>query len=374
MGPAKGNGSDDAKQELAYTKILTRPTKQAKIVAIKEASEKVNKKTELKIGSDSKTCIDGLTVNLHKWEDRGYIGIANSKEFQATTAVLRARKALTSLQWVKGHAGIEGNEKANELANEGRLKTVSDNIELSIEKSVWVTGAKLDSITQLLATKAMWTMALDCRATRSRVGRAKWCVKEINDFSRPFRYFLWMTIYNGYKVGDYWRNIPTMEHCAECHHCRCDESMEHILLECEAHGQAKIWELTEWIAPDFGTILSCGLLKVKDPEGKYMQGDSRLYRILISESAHLIWKLRCNRVINGKADFLETEIENRWWRTIQSRLKLDCLLTSNKFGKGSLSKRLVEKTWEEVLAGKDNLPDCWIREDGVLVGIQTGKG
>ncbi|KAE9398233.1 hypothetical protein BT96DRAFT_940360 [Gymnopus androsaceus JB14] len=53
---------------------------------------------------------------------------------------------------------------------------------------------------------------------------------------------------------------------------------------------------------------------------------------------------------------------------------VDCLLTLKRFGKSGLSKQLVEKTWEEVLAGKDNLLDCWIREDGVLVGIRTGNG
>ncbi|KAJ3720505.1 hypothetical protein C8R42DRAFT_582782, partial [Lentinula raphanica] len=32
--------------------------------------------------------------------------------------------------------------------------------------------------------------------------------------------------------------------------------------------------------------------------GKIPLGDSRLYQIVVSESAHLIWKLRNERVIN----------------------------------------------------------------------------
>ncbi|KAE9405070.1 hypothetical protein BT96DRAFT_1068610 [Gymnopus androsaceus JB14] len=82
-------------------------------------------------------------------------------------------------------------------------------------------------------------------------------------------------------------------------------SMEHLLLECEASGQARVWQLAEepwsqketgWISPDFGTILGCALIIIKDSEGKHKTRDSRLYRMLVSESTHLIWKMRCDRV------------------------------------------------------------------------------
>lgn len=36
------------------------------------------------------------------------------------------------------------------------------------------------------------------------------------DFSMSVRYFLWMIIHDGYKVGHYWDNIPTTE-AAEVH-------------------------------------------------------------------------------------------------------------------------------------------------------------
>jgi hypothetical protein len=64
----------------------------------------------------------------------------------------------------------------------------------------------------------------------------------------------------------------------------------------------------------------------KTKEGKPQQGKNRLYRILMSESAFLIWKLRCERRItkedNPEKFHSETEIHNRWVATINSRLNL----------------------------------------------------
>ncbi|KAF9073138.1 hypothetical protein BDP27DRAFT_1159678, partial [Rhodocollybia butyracea] len=64
------------------------------------------------------------------------------------------------------------------------------------------------------------------------------------------------------------------------------------------------------------------------------------------------------------------EVTNRWMFTINSRLSLDRLLTnSKKFGGKVLSCALVTKTWQNVLEGRDSLPEDWCKRTGVLVGI-----
>ncbi|KAJ3729800.1 hypothetical protein C8R42DRAFT_570274 [Lentinula raphanica] len=158
--------------------------------------------------------------------------------------------------------------------------------------------------------------------------------------------------------------------------------MEHILTECEGSGQSLVWSLakslwerkkSEWPEISFGLILSCGLVKMVDEKKKHLAGDSRLFRILVSESSQLIWKVRCERVIQGR-EISDVEVQKRWKTTIESRLELDCLLMNGKFLKGQLDKRVVERTWQEVLTEQDNLPEDWMGEAGVLVGLPTGIG
>ncbi|KAE9396438.1 hypothetical protein BT96DRAFT_1040004 [Gymnopus androsaceus JB14] len=281
-------------------------------------------------------------------------GGGNDGLLKATMASLRKWKTITNLHWVKGHAGIDGNEKADELANEGTRHCEH-------------RGAKLSNVTQQkkMKTKA-YQKALDHWATNMGIGRAKasavkicgktpsdgavWKSMHHRDISRKIRNFLWMTAHSGYKVGEYWETIPTYENRAPCRNCGVTENMDHILFECQAPGQKEIWELAEklwenkvspWIKPHLGIILSCGLTNFKDENENHLPGDSRLYRILVSE---------CKWVINEKDPPSANEIWNRWLWTIESRLKLDRLLTSSKFDKKKLSKKVVSDTWKEVVS------------------------
>jgi ribonuclease HI len=97
-----------------------------------------------------------------------------------------------------------------------------------------------------------------------------------------------------------------MKERAECQHCGTIESMEHILSQCEIPGQKEVWDLAKelwtkrnpnWPWPGIGTIISAGLANFKNEEGKMKPGEARLYRILMAESAHLVWKIRCERLM-----------------------------------------------------------------------------
>ena len=66
-----------------------------------------------------------------------------------------------------------------------------------------------------------------------------------------------------------------------------------------------------WPGNDLGTILGCGCLTVHHnehqnqnqdhhPNKAHLKGATRLLQILLSESAFLIWALRCERVIHEK--------------------------------------------------------------------------
>jgi hypothetical protein len=203
------------------------------------------------------------------------------------------------------------------------------------------------------------------------------------DISRNIRVFLWKTLHKTQKCGEYWLNIPGFEHRLNCPTCRVDESMTHILTDCAVPGQKEIWKLvsTLWSKKhdywprirNIGAITGCGLANFKDDKGKQMDGANRLYRILISESAFLIWKLRCTRVIElGEDEVLwpsKQEIHNRWTHAINRRLALDQEMTSKRYGKKALDKSLVLHTWSGVLKNEASLPENWIKQPRVLVGI-----
>ncbi|KAJ3716678.1 hypothetical protein C8R42DRAFT_588198 [Lentinula raphanica] len=184
-------------------------------------------------------------------------------------------------------------------------------------------------------------------------------------------------MHDAYKVGTYWDQIPGYEQRANCQHCRVPETLEHILLECECPGQNEIWEAagelwkkqkTNWIKPEYGTILGCGAVNIFGENKKAIPGESRLYRIVVSESAHLIWKLRNERIINLTDTPSKERIVKRWNTAIKGRHQIDYVLSSNKYGKRQLSKRAMYSTWKNVLGSETPNSDDNREGIGVLVG------
>ncbi|KAH9000577.1 hypothetical protein EDB86DRAFT_2904669 [Lactarius hatsudake] len=110
-----------------------------------------------------------LTTHLKNWEDNGWIGIKNAKLFKRVAYLLKRRTAPTWVSWVKGHAGILGNEESDKLAKEGAEKRDAerarkrgpgyrynaDVLSLNIPVIFDIQGAKLETLSQAVAYKGI---------------------------------------------------------------------------------------------------------------------------------------------------------------------------------------------------------------------------
>ncbi|KDQ31790.1 hypothetical protein PLEOSDRAFT_1034649 [Pleurotus ostreatus PC15] len=381
------------------------------MVAVLTAIKNNEPGNDIEIESDSKYAIETLTKNLANLEDTGYIGKANKELIQLTVAKLRSTNNKTSFKWVKGHSGHAGNEAADRLADEGARKPRSeeDGINEEIPGRIKLTGAKLSKMTQSLAYKAIRERALEAARQKNRertlamidaiqnhveeviqetpTEERIWKATKNSDFSRQIRYYLWMVAHDAYCIGTHWLkpNYPEgLQKRSECPHCNGTiEDMSHILSRCETPGQEQIWELAKelwtktgrkWTRPWIGNIVACALTKTTQKEEKRDPGGDRLWRILVSESAYLIWKLRCERVIqNDNTPFTTQEVNNRWVATINARLDLDREMTNESLGKNKIRTKAVLQTWKGALDGEENLPRNWTKLNGVLVGIKPRR-
>ncbi|KZV88014.1 hypothetical protein EXIGLDRAFT_607892 [Exidia glandulosa HHB12029] len=262
-------------------------------------------------------------------------------------------------------------------------------------------GIRLTDVTQGSAYRAFLALqnVPERQGTIINVGRTRAALAEINgvwpstrdvwdalrslDLSRPVREFLWRLTHNVPKVGKYWLNISNYEHRSECQPCEVLESMDHILFECDAEGQGLIWQEAKdlwsrtgrpWPEVSLGAVIGCGLIVIRDERGKAIPGAARLLKIIISEAAFLIWKIRCERVIGNGNDpekaLSEVEISNRFRAAIQKRLKIDTMLTSKrKFKQRAIPTKILRATWEDVLFPNGGAPERWWSRPELLVSM-----
>ena len=129
-----------------------------------------------------------------------------------------------------------------------------------------------------------------------------------------------------------------------------------------------------WYEPTLGLILGAPLASFANCQRRPIPGSSRLFHILITESAHMIWVLRCTRVIeleNDSSRWLSSrEIENRWRTRVNDRISiLDMAMARSRAG--ILSQRIVLRTWNGVLEDEESLPHNWVRQPEFLVGMNA---
>ncbi|MCB0918442.1 MAG: ribonuclease HI [Actinobacteria bacterium] len=92
------------------------------LTAVIEGLNALNQPCEVTIVTDSTYVKDGITSWIHGWKRNGWRTSAkkpvkNVDLWQALDEALTPHQV--RWEWVKGHAGHPGNERADELANEG---------------------------------------------------------------------------------------------------------------------------------------------------------------------------------------------------------------------------------------------------------------
>ena len=94
------------------------------LMAAIKALEAINPefKGTITLWTDSTYVLKGITEWIHGWKKRGWKKSDKkpviNKDLWQRLDILNAEKNI-NWKWVKGHAGVEGNERADELARQG---------------------------------------------------------------------------------------------------------------------------------------------------------------------------------------------------------------------------------------------------------------
>jgi hypothetical protein len=151
------------------------------------------------------------------------------------------------------------------------------------------------------------------------------------DISKKIRDFLWKHAHGIYRLGPFWNNTNGYEERGTCPLCKQTETFQHIMQECTSKEREIVWkaanELWKIQYPDDlptteGTVPGCGLANFTKENRKPDAAKNRLYKIPISESARLIWVLRCERRIRNDNDYdhLERPVRDKWYKKINDSM------------------------------------------------------
>jgi hypothetical protein len=190
----------------------------AEVIAAVIAVDTTALDMELRLENPRSGVMSAMTKGLDKWEDRGWIGVANKVPLQALATGLCERTAKTTFAISKS---TPGSTAAADLAKNGSLMTQEDSVHLPVPPGKCLQGAKLSSMTQSLAYKGI-------KALRKPVSRVKtdanikavqeavkeefsfhpkspaiWKSIRHKDIGRNIRNFLWKSLHGTHRIGTY---------------------------------------------------------------------------------------------------------------------------------------------------------------------------
>ncbi|KAJ3560564.1 hypothetical protein NP233_g10756 [Leucocoprinus birnbaumii] len=375
----------------------------AELFALKTALDISNKYEPIRIWTRSSQLIRIITQDFKGWEDKGWVEVPHKNLIKTIITHLRNRKATSLFHFVKRKDKTYEQTEAGLLAREGRDKPQTDQEGASLQKPYHPNGAKLQAVTQasvyrhLIETRNQ----TESQTSKDNIEIIKRDIKEVHnstpttaliwhslkrnkDTLRKHKDFIYKAIKGTHYIGKKWihSNNEEMRARAQCRTCNEIESLDHILCHCRAPGQARVWNTAKniweakygpWNKPKLGEILGITSISFQDEKGQKDPSKTQLYHILITECTHLIWRLRCERVIQHEDNPQKWHTENGINRLLKSRLnhrlKMDCILTNTrKFDAKAIREGIVRETWEGLLEDEENLPDHWPTTPGVLVG------
>lgn len=95
------------------------------LTAVIEAVAALKRPCEVALYTDSQYVRQGITQWIHRWKIRGWVTtdkrpVKNADLWRALDE--QVARHTVHWQWVKGHSGDEGNERADALANAGAAR------------------------------------------------------------------------------------------------------------------------------------------------------------------------------------------------------------------------------------------------------------
>ncbi|EJD49838.1 hypothetical protein AURDEDRAFT_59171 [Auricularia subglabra TFB-10046 SS5] len=212
-----------------------------------------------------------------------------------------------------------------------------------------------------------------------------WSSLQSPDLSRNVRVFLWKAIHGAHKVGEYFKDMPQpWRSRGDCPTCGTTESLGHILFSCPDTGQERVWRMVHAFLTrkksdmeiDMGVVMGCATARLAGANETRDKAAERAFRIVVSESVFLIWKLRCEKRVQHSDEpdwqHSQTEVIMRWGAMLKARVARDRRLTNTyKFGARAVQPAVHGNTWRDLIADAAPSRTGSESDSGVLVGREA---